>query len=241
LKLSVLTTETFHHIYFVQKLQEIFGCVTVFSETRRRTPPFETRHPFEKLRDNFEQSKWFGHREATFSDYAQVYSFPSLNDKEAIKALEKESADLVVVFGTGLLNDSTIRACSPHIFNLHGGDPERYRGLDSHLWAIYHRDYKSLVTTIHRVDSRLDTGEIVFQAQIPLTAKMQLHELRAVNTEICVRLSVTTIDTYVRYGNVMSRPQRQVGRYYSAMPTQLKSVCCANFENYVRGSLKHEA
>jgi len=62
-----------------------------------------------------------------------------------------------------------------------------------------------------------------------------------VNTEICVRLSVTTIDTYVRYGNVMSRPQRQVGRYYSAMPTQLKSVCCANFENYVRGSLKHEA
>jgi methionyl-tRNA formyltransferase len=240
LKISVLTTNTSHHIYFVKKLQEIFGRVTVICETRARVLPFETHHPFENLRDEFEWDNWFNSRRRTFTEYTNVYFFPTINDKDATSAIKKENSDLVIVFGTSLLKDSTIRACSPHIFNLHGGDPENYRGLDSHLWAIYHRDFKSLVTTIHRIDSRFDTGEIVLQAKVPLTAKMHLHELRTVNTEICVQLAVATVDMYIRYGGVTSRPQRKMGRYYSAMPTQLKSVCCYNFEKYINSGLVHE-
>ena len=51
------------------------------------------------------------------------------------------------------------------IFNLHGGDPEKYRGLDSHYWSIYHNDFKSLITTLHKVRPILDTGEIVLQGK----------------------------------------------------------------------------
>ena len=42
-----------------------------------------------------------------------------------------------------------------------------YRGLDSDLWAIYHRDYKNIGVTIHMVDSELDTGEILYQENTP--------------------------------------------------------------------------
>ena len=158
-----------------------------------------------------------------------------------MRALKKENPDMVLVFGTGLLKEHLIRVCPNNTYNLHGGDPESYRGLDSHLWAIYHRDFSSLVTTLHRLDTSLDTGDIILQGQIPLTQGMGLYMLRAVNTQLCVQLAVATIDMCSRYGNVVSRRQRQAGRYYSSMPSTLKSICCKNFEKYINGEFKHEA
>lgn len=241
MKVAVLTTETPHHIYFVRELQKIFGGVIVFSETLNLKAAFDTSHSFEGLRDDFEWNEWFDGRKTGFSEYAKVYSFSSMNEENAIQALKKESPDVVLVFGTGLLKENLIRVCPYNIYNLHGGDPESYRGLDSHLWAIYHRDFSSLVTTLHRLDASLDTGDIVLQGQIPITQGMGLYMLRAVNTQLCVQLAAATIDMCSRFGNVVSRRQRQVGRYYSSMPSTLKSICCKNFEKYIKGELEDEA
>ena len=114
---------------------------------------------------------------------------------------------------------------SNKIFNLHGGDPERYRGLDSHLWSIYHNDFTALLTTLHRLVSKLDTGDIVAKCSIPITRNLPLYKLQAMNTEICIKLTLNLIDTFVKYGNIASRPQRKLGRYYSAMPKDLKTIC----------------
>ena len=73
------------------------------------------------------------------------------------------------------------------IFNLHGGDPQRYRGLDTHLWAIYHKDFGGLVTTLH-ILPKLDDGDIVSMGTLPVSKDMPLYALRKVNTEVCVNL-----------------------------------------------------
>ena len=105
-----------------------------------------------------------------------------MNDASAIASLEKESVDIVIVFGTGVLKPPLIEICTQRIFNLHGADPENYRGLDTHLWAIYHKDFSGLITTLHHLDTGLDTGDIVLQSAIPIHQKIKLHELRAANT-----------------------------------------------------------
>jgi len=241
MKIAVLTTETPHHIYFVREIKKIFDDVIVFSETQNLVAPFETYHSFEGMRDEFECNEWFHGQEMKISEYAKVYSFSSMNEEAAIQTLKKENADLVLVFGTGLLKSNLIRVCPNNIFNLHGGDPENYRGLDSHLWAIYHRDFSSLVTTLHRVDPTLDAGDIVLQGQIPLTQEMGLHKLRSLNTQLCVQLAVTLIDMCSRNGKLVSRRQRQAGRYYSFMPSVLKSICYKNFEKFIKGDRECEA
>ena len=68
------------------------------------------------------------------------------------------------------------------------GDPRQYRGLDTHLWAIYHGDFGGLVTCLHHVDLQLDTGDIVDCRPVPIARDMELHELRAANTRVCVEL-----------------------------------------------------
>ena len=159
MKVAVLTTETPHHAYFVRAVKDAIGTVVVFRETASGPqPPFETHHPFEDERDDYEWKRWFGGRRTKISELAPVRSFRSMNDQEAVAALQSEGADVAIVFGTGVLKAPAIEACPRQIFNLHGGDPEEYRGLDTHLWAIFLRDFGGLVTTLHRLDRGLDTG-----------------------------------------------------------------------------------
>ena len=47
------------------------------------------------------------------------------------------------------------------IFNLHGGNPEEFRGLDSHYWSIYHNNF-NLYSCLHKLSYKLDDGDIIF-------------------------------------------------------------------------------
>jgi methionyl-tRNA formyltransferase len=156
-----------------------------------------------------------------------------VNDDEGVTALRKLSPDVVLVFGTGKILPSVIEVAQVACLNLHGGNPEAYRGLDTHLWAIYHSDFDNLVTTLHHVDAQLDTGEIVFQSQLHLTKDSKLHELRSINTEVCIDISLLALTSLQSRGSLPSRKQIDMGRYYSFMPTVLKEICLKKFERHV--------
>jgi methionyl-tRNA formyltransferase len=234
-KVAVLTTPTPHHAFFVRALKSTGHDVVAFCETAHAAPPsFETHHPFEADRDRHEWGLWFGGSRADIADIVPTRNVVTMNEPAAVMALADERADIVVVFGTGLLRPPLISACPDRIFNLHGGDPQEYRGLDTHLWAIFHRDFAGLVTTLHRVDAELDTGDIVALAPVPLAPGMPLHALRAANTAVCVELVTSAIGTLERDGRVASHPQRCKGRYYSAMPAVLKGLCKSRFDAHVK-------
>ena len=168
------------------------------------------------------------------NEIANTEKFDSINDADALRSIKKYNPDLMIVFGTRRIENKLIGIKSNKIFNLHGGDPERYRGLDSHLWSIYHNDFSALVTTLHRIEPKLDTGDIVAQCSVPITKNLQLYALQAMNTEICIKLTLNLIDTFIKYGNIITRPQRKLGRYYSAMPRDLKTICFQKFKNFTK-------
>ncbi len=228
----LLTTDTTHHRYFAAKLAEGFTLRGVLLETRVAAPPFETFHPFEATRDAYERDVLLGGRRADFADIAETRTVESVN--EGVAELRSFAPDVVLSFGVGRLLEPAIRCASTACLNLHGGDPERYRGLDTHLWAVYHGDFDAIVTTMHHVDEHLDTGAIAFQSPLPLEQVAALHELRAVNTEMCVTLSRQALATLAERGQVPSLPQVGRGRYYSFMPAVLKDVCVRRFDEHVR-------
>ena len=146
--------------------------------------------------------------------------------------MEAFGPEAVVLFGTGIVREPLILRFGDRLFNLHGGDPERYRGLDTHLWAIYHSDFEALVTCLHRVASQLDTGDIVQEGALALRSGMELHELRAENTRVCVNLVGALLATMEKGLEVATRSQKQKGRYYSAMPVEMKQLCLKRFQKY---------
>ena len=235
IKIAILTKETPHHVHFVREILNYYKDLKIFFETGKiKNQPFKTSHPFEKKRKEFEISKWFKNNRLNLSNFVDTEKFYSINDIDAVRSIKQYNADLVVVFGTIRIENIIIDLNSSKIFNLHGGDPERYRGLDSHLWSIYHNDFSALLTTLHIIKPKLDTGDIVAQCSVPITKNLPLYALRAMNTEMCIKLTLNLIDTFVKYGNIASRPQRKLGRYYSAMPKDLKTICFQKFKNFTR-------
>lgn len=232
MKIVLLTTDTPHHLYFARKLQERFPFTSIFIETRVFSPPFDTFHPFESVRDSYEREVLLGNSKLSFSDLAATRIFSSVNDEDAVRELRETRPDVTLIFGTGKVSESVL-SIPRFALNLHGGNPETYRGLDTHLWAIYHRDFKNLVTTLHEVDPGLDTGDIVFQTQLRLDRNSKLHELRAINTEACINMSALALTSLTNGSRWPSRAQVSRGRYYSAMPSVLKEDCVRKFERHI--------
>ena len=92
----------------------------------------------------------------------KVYSVDDINSKKVLKIIKTNKIKYLFVFGTKKINLELFKTFKNKFFNFHGGDPERYRGLDSHYWAIYHNDFNSIKVCMHKIDKKLDTGEIVF-------------------------------------------------------------------------------
>jgi methionyl-tRNA formyltransferase len=228
-KLALLTTDTLHHAFFLAELRRHFPVDAVLIETRAPAAPFPCAHAFEAERDAHERAVFFAGARASVRDFGACREFPDVNAPEALQALRDAAPDAVLVFGTGKLKGPLLQAFPGRLVNLHGGDPEEYRGLDSHLWAVYHKDFRSLVTTLHFVERDLDTGGIIQQGDVPLARGMGLHELRAANTRACLEVSVSALAAFARLGRFPARRQRRRGRYYGAMPAVLKDACLPRF------------
>lgn len=235
MRIALLTTHTLHHIFFAREISRIYGDVVVFCENESSVSiPYDTFHPFESEREKYELDYWFSGRDLKMKDVAPVADVKNMNDPQAIDLLLEAKADIFIVFGTGILKQPLIDVCRGRLVNLHGGDPENYRGLDTHLWAIFHKDFQALVTTLHHVDVGLDTGNVIAREPIPLHKGMNIYEVRAANTEVCVKLAATAFDMYLKNGKIESQPQLNKGRYYTAMPSVLKNLAKLNFEKYIK-------
>lgn len=232
MKIAILTTPTPHHAYFVRDLAQRYPSAHVFCEDRSARAPFATAHPFEAERDAFETGLWFDGHLPPLSAFAPVQNFESMNSAEAVRALSEFRADFAIVFGTGRLDPAVIEAGPQCFVNLHGGDPEEYRGLDTHLWAIYHNDFGGLVTTLHTLAASLDAGDICLQDAVRIKPMMPLHQLRAANTDACVRLARAAVGSFADLGSIPSRKQARRGRYYSFMPSPLKEICLTKFQKH---------
>jgi len=230
MKIVLLTTDTPHHSFFAHKIACCHGFQSIFVETRCVTAPFETRHPFEGRRDDYERAVLVSEHGGGLGDLANCVSIGSVNEPDAVTALGRLLPEIVVIFGTGKVKPEVIRCASVACMNLHGGNPEEYRGLDCHLWSIYHKDFANLITTLHFADAGLDTGDIIHQSPIPLYKDMPLHELRLANTRVCVDLVHQALREIEAVGRLAARKQRSRGRYYSFMPAVLKEDCLAKFK-----------
>jgi methionyl-tRNA formyltransferase len=230
MRVVLLTTETTHHTYYVARLAETATIAAIVVETSTPKPPFDVLHPFEVARDEYEREVLLAGITTPISAIAPTETVVNVND--ALPVLRALTPDVVLVFGTSRLEPSVIEVATTACLNLHGGNPEEYRGLDTHLWAIYHRDFENLVTTLHHIAPDLDTGDIVAARPLPLSANMPIHELRSVNTKICLSLTQEALSE-IEQGTAPRRPQQKRGRYYSFMPAVLKERCVAEFERHV--------
>jgi len=232
LRVLILTTETPHHTHFVQELVEAGHQVAVLCEEQISVAEAYEEGP-EAARREYEQAHWFHDGVPRLSDLCPTNTAVSVNSKEALVTLKHAKSDVAISFGTRWIKDDALRLLPPQQWNLHGGDPQKYRGLDSHLWALYHDDHDSLITTVHSLAPRLDTGDIIAGSRIDVASAPELPMLRAANTDLATQLVMGSLAHLEAVGTVPRMPQATLGRYYSALPQALWGRCTRSYVDAV--------
>lgn len=250
----ILTTDTLHHRYFVNRIARTTRPVVVLEERvtsqwksywravrRSRSIASLVDNPylyrryrrFNRLQNEFERDKFFRDMPADFSGAAEIITTDNVNSASCLQLLDSLRASLVVSFGTGRIGGALLDR-SEITVNVHRGVLPTYRGLDSDLWACFFRDFSNIGTCIHVVDRSLDTGPIVEQRRLHLAAHMKAHQLRYHTTLLAAEMVERIIAVLSTGGRLASTPQHERhGKYYSYIPPIRRTLAMQRFNRHV--------
>jgi len=91
----------------------------------------------------------------------KIIDVSSINSDQVVMLLQQKSPRVVIVNGTRILEEKLLKATSSVILNTHIGITPLYRGVHGGYWALASGDPHNFGVTVHKIDSGIDTGEIV--------------------------------------------------------------------------------
>ena len=97
-----------------------------------------------------------------------VYFTKDINSDESIKKLLEIRPDLVIVFGSKLLNKYWIDVPKFGTINFHYGILPYYRSSNCTQFAIHLEDFNKIGFTLHYMDKGVDTGRIIHKENLDI-------------------------------------------------------------------------
>lgn len=235
MKILILSTNTNHHNYYISQIHKKFNDTSVIFETETVIPTYDIFHQYENLRDSFEKELWNININNYFKNHDKmIFYCKNINEKKVFDFINNKKFDVCLVFGTRRIDKKLISILPNYSFNLHGGDPQFYRGLDSHLWSIWHNDINGIKACIHKLRINLDTGEIFQLKSIKLDKIDNLYQLRSRCTNLFVEMSLELLNIINKKKDFKLINQKKIGRYYSFMPSALKNECVKIFTHIIK-------
>jgi folate-dependent phosphoribosylglycinamide formyltransferase PurN len=106
-------------------------------------------------------------REIAEAHGVPVHFLDNYHSEDAMALMREAQADLGVVLGTNILKESVFKIPRLGSINLHQGLAPYYRGCPPVFWELYNGE-SEIGLTVHFVESKVDTGDIVLQRAVPL-------------------------------------------------------------------------
>lgn len=136
------------------------------------------------------------------------------NEAGEIEMMRRLAADVVLVFGTGILKRSLIDAFDGRILNLHLGLSPYYRGAGTNFWPLVNREPEYVGATIHYLDAGIDTGPIVAHVRPDIrTEEDGAHDIGNRTIRAAAAIFAEAAVAHHRHG-LATVPQTGVGRLY---------------------------
>jgi folate-dependent phosphoribosylglycinamide formyltransferase PurN len=92
-----------------------------------------------------------------------VMRIKKINSDEGRSVLQQLKADLIIVNGTRIISEKTLKAVASIFINIHTGITPLFRGVYGGYWAVARKRKKFFGATIHYVDAGIDTGSVIAQ------------------------------------------------------------------------------
>ena len=96
----------------------------------------------------------------------KVVRVESVNSDQVRRELRRLRPSVVVVAGTRIISEKTLKAVGSTFINMHAGITPRFRGVHGGYWALARGEPENCGVTVHLVDKGIDTGGILYQSTI---------------------------------------------------------------------------
>ncbi|MBI3189181.1 MAG: methionyl-tRNA formyltransferase [Ignavibacteriales bacterium] len=150
-----------------------------------------------------------------------VFQPVSLKDSSFIQQLQTLNADVFVVVAFRILPAEVFRLAKMGAFNLHTSLLPKYRGAAPIQWTIINGEKETGVTTFF-LDDKVDTGNIILQARLPISEDETAGELHDRLAEVGAELVLHTV-RLIEMGNPPRHPQNN--SLASPAPKLFKEHC----------------
>lgn len=106
-------------------------------------------------------------REIAEAHNVPIHFVSNYHSEDSIALMRAADADLGVILGTNILKASVFKIPRLGSINVHQGLAPYYRGCPAVFWELFNGE-REVGLTVHYVESKVDTGEIVLQQTVPL-------------------------------------------------------------------------
>lgn len=159
----ILTSDSLRHKYFAACASQLFDVKFVITEKKKN-------YYVEQKLESGLVAKHFGEIKSCEERWFPIapenamtkWSYTdNINDHDNIKLALECKADVILLFGTSILDNSWLSEFGKRIVNLHLGLSPFYRGSATLFWPFYYDELGCLGTTIHLAVEKVDAGEII--------------------------------------------------------------------------------
>lgn len=141
-----------------------------------------------------------------------------LNSRDFLKFIKQYDPDLFIsVASPVIFKKELIKIPKIDCINIHNAPLPRYRGMLPNFWQLYFGE-KEAGITIHRIDTGIDTGDIITQHFVPIEPDETLHSLIIKTKKEGAKLMIKVIEDF-RNGKVIYKKMDGKGSYFS-FPTR---------------------
>ncbi len=199
----------------VKQMYGFYGLIDFFRMGFR----YSKTKSLSKLSYVYPRSRWFDLKQLCQARNVSVFYQNSLDQPEFLDKLRHRNLDLVIsVAAPTIFKQELIDIPRLGCLNIHHAPLPRYRGMMPNFWQLYHGE-KTVGITIHKINSKIDEGEIILQRQVLINPNESLDALIKRTKRLGAHYMVEAIrmigDGKVRYKK--NRPEE--GSYFS-FPTR---------------------
>jgi folate-dependent phosphoribosylglycinamide formyltransferase PurN len=132
----------------------------------------------------------------------KIKRIESVNSEEAILVLKEIMPDLIIVNGPRIISKRILNSSIAPFINIHTGITPQFRGVHGGYWAIATGNNGLFGTTIHQVDSGIDTGRVLNQTVITPDKSDTFFTYPYLQYAICLPEIKKIIDNYITKGEL---------------------------------------
>ena len=195
----------------IKQMYAFYGLIDFFKMGFRY---FKTKS-LSKLTYVYPKSEWADLKRLCQAQNVNLLYQNSLHQPEFLDKLRRQNLDLIIsVAAPTIFKQELIDIPRLGCLNIHHAPLPRYRGMMPNFWQLYHGE-KTVGITIHKINSKIDEGEIILQRQVLVNPSESLDTLIKRTKRLGAHYMVEAIKM-IRNGKARYKKNRpEEGSYFS--------------------------